>query len=165
MALGNRYKSAPGAGTLAALILVLVFGSPWYADWVSKESNTNPTSAGGWWLRLLAWPHWEFNSNDSLREIIVGDLKAILVVVLTLIFLLLLPGSQLARARGTISQFFAGWAAYIFAGGFAALLTTLFLANPSLLGAFQAAGNGTAYGLFVGWIVGLATLGGFRGTR
>ena len=163
MALGNRYKSAPGAGTLAALILVLVFGSPWYADWVNE--NTNPNTAGGWWLRLLAWPRWVFDSDDSLRESIVGDLKAILLVVLTLLFLYLLPGSQLARARGTISQFFAGWAAYIFAGGFAALLTTLFLANPSLLGAFQAAGNGAAYGLFVGWIIGLATLGGYRGTR
>jgi hypothetical protein len=163
MALGNRYKSAPGAGTLAALILVLVFGSPWYLDWASD--NTNANTAGGWFLRLLAWPHWTFNSNDSLREIIVGDLKAILLVVLTALFLYLLPGSQLARARGTISQFFAGWASYIFAGGFAALLTTLFLANPSLLGAFQSAGNGAAYGLFVGWIIGLATLGGYRGTR
>ena len=163
MALGNRYKSAPGAGTLAALILVLVFGSPWYADWAAD--NTNPNTAGGWWLRLLSWPRWSFDSDDSVRDIVVGDLKAILLVVLTALFLFLLPGSQLARARGTISQFFAGWASYIFAGGLAALLTTLFLANPSLLGAFQAAGNGAAYGLFVGWIVGFATLGGYRGTR
>jgi hypothetical protein len=163
MALGNRYKTAPGAGTLAALILVLVFGSPWYADWANK--NTDPDTAGGWWLRLLAWPHWQFNSNDSLREIIVTDLRAILLILLTLLFLYLLPGSQLARARGTISQFFAGWAAYVFAGGFAALLTTLFLANPSLLGAFRTAGEGATYGLFVGWIIGLATLGGRRGTR
>jgi hypothetical protein len=163
MALGNRYKSAPGAGTLAALILVLVFGSPWYSDWADK--NTDPHTAGGWWLRLLAWPHWEFNSSESLRSIIVADLRAILLVVLTALFLFLLPGSQLARARGTISQFFAGWSAYIFAGGFAALLTTLFLKNPSLLGSFQAAGSGAAYGLFVGWLVGLATLGGYRGTR
>jgi hypothetical protein len=163
MALGNRYKSVTGAGTIAALILVLVFGSPWYADWAND--NTNPNTAGGWWLRLLAWPHWTFNSNDSLREIIVGDLRAILLVILTALFLFLLPGSQLARARGTISQFFAGWASYIFAGGFAALLTTLFLKNPSLLSAFQSAGAGASYGLFVGWIVGLATLGGYRGTR
>jgi len=163
MALGNRFKSAPGAGTLAALILVLVFGSTWYANWVSH--NTNPSTAGGWWLRLLAWPHWTFNSSDSLREILVADLRAILVVVFTALFLYLLPGSQLARARGTISQFFAGWASYIFAGGFAALVTTLFLKNPSMLGAFNSAGNGATYGLFVGWIVGLATLGGYRGTR
>jgi len=163
MALTNRYKTAPGAGTIAALILVLVFGSPWYSDWVTE--NTNPETAGGWWLRLLAWPHWTFNSNDSLREILVGDLRAILVVVFTAVFLYLLPGSQLARARGTISQFFAGWASYIFAGGFAALVTTLFLKNPSMLGAFSSAGNGATYGLFVGWIVGLATLGGYRGTR
>ena len=163
MALTNRYKSAPSAGTLAALILVLVFGSPWYSDWVTD--NTNPETAGGWWLRLLAWPHWRFDSDDSLRSILIGDLKAILVVVLTLVFCYLLPGSQLARARGTISQFFAGWSAYVFAAGFAALLTTLFLANPSLLGAFRTAGEGATYGLFVGWIIGFATLGGYRGTR
>ena len=163
MALGNRYKTAPGAGTVAALILVLVFGSPWYADWVEK--NTKPDTAGGWWLRLLTWPHWTFDSSDSLRQIIVTDLKAILLIVLTLLFLFLLPGSQLARARGTISQFFAGWAAYVFAAALAALLTTLFLANPSLIGAFKAAGDGATYGVFVGWIVGLATLGGRRGTR
>ena len=163
MALGNRYKTAPGAGTLAALILVLVFGSPWYRDWVGD--NTDPDTAGGWWLRLLAWPAWRIDSDDSLRQILVQDLRAILVVVLTLLFLFLLPGSQLARARGTVSQFFAGWAAYIFAGGFAALLTTLFLANPSLLGAFRSAGEGATYGLFVGWIIGVATLGGRRGTR
>src|SRR5919112_610531 len=119
MALGNRYKTAPGAGTVAALILVLVFGSPWYADWV--EANTKASTAGGWWLRLLTWPHWTFDSSDSLRQIIVTDLKAILLIVLTALFLFLLPGSQLARARGTISQFFAGWAAYIFAAARAEL--------------------------------------------
>ena len=51
------------------------------------------------------------------------------------------------------------------AGGFAALVTTLFLRDPSLLGAFQAAGQGAAYGFFAGWIVGFATLGGRRGPR
>jgi hypothetical protein len=163
MALGNRYKTAPGAGTLAALILVLVFGSPWYVHWAAR--NTNGNTAGGWWLQLLAWPRWSFNSNDSLRTIIVDDLRAILLILLTALFLFLLPGSQLARARGTISQFFAGWAAYIFAGGLAALLAALFLTNPSLLNAFRVAGAGASYGLFVGWVVGLATLGGRRGTR
>ena len=34
-----------------------------------------------------------------------------------------------------------------------------------MLGAFQSAGSGATYGLFVGWIIGLATLGGYRGTR
>jgi hypothetical protein len=92
MALGNRYKTAPGAGTVAALILVLVFGSPWYSDWVTK--NTNPNTAGGWWLRLLTWPHWTFDSSDSLRAIIVADLKAILLVVLTLFFPV--PAARLA---------------------------------------------------------------------
>ncbi|MFI6759245.1 hypothetical protein ACIBF5_08895 [Micromonospora sp. NPDC050417] len=163
MALTNRYKTATGAGTLAALILVLVFGSPWYADW--SRDNTDPNTAGGWFLRLLSWPSWRFDSDDSVQNVVAADLRAILVVVLTALFLYLLPGSQLARARGTLSQFFAGWSSYVFAGAFAALVTTLIQADPTLLGAFRAAGDGAGYGLFVGWVVGLATLGGWRGRR
>jgi hypothetical protein len=163
MALTNRYKTATGAGTLAALVLVLVFGSPWYVDWV--QDNTNAQTAGGWFLRLLAWPAWRIDSNDSLQNVLADDLKAILVVVLTAVFLYLLVGTQLARARGTLSQLFAAWGAYIFAGAFAALLTTLIHSNPSLLSALQSAGSGATYGLFVGWIIGLAALGGWRGTR
>lgn len=163
MAVFSRYKSAVGAGTLAAFLLVLIFGSPWYADWA--RDNTDPNTAGGWFLQRLAWPRWSFSGDSSVQDLIAADLRAILVVVLTAVFLYMLPGSQLARARGTLSQFFAGWAAYIFAGGLAALLTTLIKSNPSLLGAFQSAGDGASYGLFVGWIVGLAALGGRRGTR
>ncbi len=163
MALTNRYKTATGSGTIAALVLVLVFGSPWYRDWVT--SNYTDKTAGGWFLRLLGYPAWRFDSSDSLQDVLADDLRAILVVVLTALFLYLLPGSQLARARGTLSQFFAGWGAYIFAGAFAGLITALVRSNPSLLGAFNAAGQGAAYGLFVGWIVGIATLGGWRGTR
>ncbi|BCJ43275.1 hypothetical protein GCM10010168_44160 [Actinoplanes ianthinogenes] len=161
MATESRFKTAPGAGTLAAFLLVLIFGSPWYGDWVN--SSVDGDTGLGWWLRLLHWPAWKFDSGDSLRGVIVGDLRAILVVVLTLVFLILLPGSQLARARGTISQFLAGWAAYIFAGAFAALLAMLFFTDPSLLGAMRASSSGATYGLFIGWIVGLATLGGRRG--
>jgi hypothetical protein len=163
MALTTRYKTATGAGTLAALVLVLVFGSPWYVDWA--RDNTNENTAGGWFLQLLAWPAWRFDSDDTLQNVVAADLKAILVVVLTALFLYLLPGTQLARARGTLSQFFAGWAAFIFAGAFAALLTALIRSNPSLLGAFRAAGEGATYGLFVGWIIGIAALGAWRGPR
>jgi hypothetical protein len=159
----TRYKTAIGAGTLAAFLLVLIFGSPWYADWARE--NTNPRTAGGWFLRLLAWPAWSFSPDASVQDIFASGLRAILLVALTALFLYMLPGSQLARARGTLSQFFAGWASYIFAGAFASLLATLFRSNPSLLGAFEAAGGGATYGFFVGWIVGLAALGGWRGTR
>jgi hypothetical protein len=163
MALFSRYKTATGAGTLAALLLVLIFGSPWYVDWA--EDNADPQTAGGWFLRLLAWPNWAFDSDESIQDIVADDLRAILVVVFTALFLYMLPGSQLARARGTLSQFFAGWAAYVFAGAFAGLVTMLFHSNPTLLRALQSAGDGATYGFFVGWIIGLAALGGWRGTR
>jgi hypothetical protein len=168
MALTNRSRTrsrtAPKIGTLVAFILVLLFGSPIYTDWALE--HTSASTAGGWWLRVLAWPHWWFtDTEDSIETVFSADLRAILVVLLTFVFLYLLPGSQLARARGSVSQFFAGWAAYVFAGGFAGLLTTVFWHDPSLYGAFGAAGDGATYGLFVGWIIGLATLGAQRGTR
>ncbi|MBB5872923.1 hypothetical protein F4553_006357 [Allocatelliglobosispora scoriae] len=161
MALTSRYRSAPTAGFLAALVLVLAFGNPAYVSWA--QENADPQTAGGWFLRLLTWPAWRFSADDSVGNVFADDLKAILLVILTWVFLTLLPGSQLARARGTASQLLAGWGGFIFAGAFAGLLTAFIQTNPTLLAAFQAAGSGAIYGLFVGWIVGLAALGGYRG--
>lgn len=163
MAVFSRYRTATGAGTLAALLLVLGFGNPAYVEWA--QNNTDPNDAGGFFLRLLAWPAWRFSTEDSVQDVIAADVRAILLVALTAVFLYVLPGSQLARARGTLSQFFAGWAAYIFAGAFAGLLAAVIQANPTLLAAFQSASNGAIYGLFVGWVVGAAALGGWRGTN
>jgi hypothetical protein len=146
-----------------ALVLVLIGGSPMYARWAA--SSTDENSAGGWWLRLLAWPAWSFDADQSVQNLIAADLKAILLVLFTFGFLVLLPGSQLASARGGLSQFLAGWAAYIFAAVFAALIAAAILTDPSVLSAFQQAGGGAIYGVFVGWIVGAATLGARRGTR
>jgi hypothetical protein len=152
--------STTSAGVLTALILVLAFGNPAYVDW--SRDHTDANTAGGWFLRLLAWPAWSFDSSDSVRDVLARDIKAILVVVLAALFLAALPGTQLARARGTLSQFFAGWSAYIFAGAFAGFIAAFILSNPTLLASFQAAGAGAGYGLFTGWIVGIATLGAYR---
>ena len=164
MALSKRRSTtAPKAGTLAAFLLVLLFGSPIYVEWVLD--NTSATTAGGWWLRILAYPKWVFDSDSSVESVFATDLRAILIIAFTALFLYLLPGSQLARARGTISQFLAGWGAYVFAGAFAALLTAWLKLNPSLYLSFAEAVDGATYGFFTGWIVGLAALGGRRGTR
>jgi hypothetical protein len=158
----SRYRTATGAGVLGAVILVLAFGNPAYADWV--RDNTNENTAGGWFLRLLAWPAWRFDSDTPVRDLLAADIRAILVVVLTALFLAALTGSQLSRARGSVSQLLAGWAAYIFAAAVAGLLAAFIQSNPSVLTAFQSAGQGGIYGLFVGWIVGVAALGAHRGT-
>jgi hypothetical protein len=152
--------STTSAGLVTALILVLAFGNPAYVDW--SRDHTDPDTACGWFLRLLAWPAWSFDSDDAVRDVIARDIRAILVVVLAALFLAALPGTQLARARGTLSQFLAGWAAYIFAGAFAGFIAAFLLTDPTMLGAFQAAGAGAGYGLFTGWIVGIATLGAYR---
>lgn len=151
-------STATGTGTLAALVLVAVCGSTGYARWA--EANTDPNGALGWFLRLLAWPTWRFDPDAPVETLFTDGLRALLLLVLTAALLYLLPGPQSAPASSLLSQFFSGWGAYVFAAGFAAVLSTLLGADASLFAAFQAAGTGAAYGFFAGWIVGAASLGG-----
>ncbi|MFE9201028.1 hypothetical protein [Micromonospora sp. NPDC007230] len=154
----SRYGTAAGTGALAALLLVGVCGSPVYVGWV--QDHTDPNGAGGWFLRLLAWPAWRLHADDPSQGVLAADLRAILLVVLAAALLYLLPATQVARVQGSASQFLSGWAAYALAGGFAGLLATLLGPGGSLLGAFQTASAGVGYGFFAGWIIGLASLGG-----
>lgn len=157
----SRYRTTTGTGVLVAVILVFAFGNPAYVEWVG--SNTYENTAGGWFLRLLAWPAWSFDSDEPVRDLMAADMKAILLILLAALFLVALTGSQLSQARGTVSQLLAGWSAYIFAVAVAGLLAASIQTDPSVLSAFQAAGSGAVYGLFAGWIVGLAALGGHAG--
>jgi hypothetical protein len=142
-------------GAFVAFILVLIFGSPWYRDWVDDANR-------GIFLETLAWPAWWIDDDVPLRDLLAASLKAILLVVFTFGFITLMAGSQLARARGGISAFLAGWAAYIFAAALAAFVTAFIVSDPSPGGAVIAATGGSSYGLIVGWIVGLASMAGRR---
>ena len=150
-----RYRTATGAGTLTALLLVLIFGSPWYLDWVNHGNR-------GLFFETLAWPAWTFDTSRSIRDLVAADLKAIFLVLLTAVFVALMAGAQLSSARGTIAAILAGWAAYIFAAAVAALLTAFILADASVTSAVLGATGGASYGLIVGWIVGVASMAGRR---
>jgi len=155
MVFGSGARTATGAGTLVAFLLVLIFGSPWYVDWVQQGNR-------GLFLETLAWPTWTFDTDLAVRELVSRDLKAILLVLFTAMFITLMAGAQLSRARGTISAILAGWGAYIFAAALAALLTAFILADASLGSATIAAAGGATYALIVGWIVGIASMAGRR---
>src|SRR5690242_11417632 len=94
----SGYRTATGAATLVSFLLVLVFGSPIYVHWVNN--NTNPNTAGGMFLRTLAWPAWTFDSKMPVRDVLAADLKAILLIVFTALFVSMLAGAELSRARG-----------------------------------------------------------------
>jgi hypothetical protein len=157
---GGRVRTAPGTAVVAALILVLAFGNPAYVDWANRNASSN--SAWGFFLKTLAWPSWSFSSTQSVQTVLANDIKAILLIVLTGVCVALLAGSQLSRAQGSFSQFLAGWSGYMFAGALAGFLAAFIQVSASLLGAFTWAAGGVVYGLFTGWIVGLAVLGARR---
>jgi len=152
----GRVRTAPGVAVLVALILVLIFGSPAYVDWANRHAGNN---AWGFFLKSLAWPAWSFSSTQSIQTVLATDIRAILLIVFTGLFVAALAGAQLAAARGGLSQFLAGWGGYLFAGALAGFVAAFIQSNASVLGAFGWAASGVAYGLFVGWIIGLAVLG------
>ncbi|MER7002272.1 hypothetical protein ABT297_04380 [Dactylosporangium sp. NPDC000555] len=151
----SRYRTATSAGTFVAFLLVLIFGSPAYVDWARSADR-------GIFLETLAWPAWSFDSDASVRDLLGADLKAILLVAFTALFISLLAGAQLASARGTLSAILTGWAAYMFAAALAAFVTSFLLPHGSLGQATVNAAAGAGYALIVGWIIGLATMAGRR---
>lgn len=159
MAIAARVRTPTAAGVIAAFVLVLVFGSPPYADWA--RSSADPSSGGGWLLQLLAWPSWQIDADAPLRDVAAVTLRALLVVVLAAVFLAALSGPRAPRT-GEGAWVMSGWAAFVFACAAAGLLGTVVRSDPSLVGAFDAASQGAGYGLFTGWIIGLATLAGPR---
>jgi hypothetical protein len=155
MAFGRGYRTAASVGAFVAFILVLIFGSPWYRDWVDDANR-------GIFLETLAWPAWWIDDDVPLRDLLAASLKAILLVVFTFGFITLMAGSQLSRARGGVSSFLVGWAAYIFAAALAAFITAFIISDPGPGGAVIVATGGSTYGLIVGWIIGLASMAGRR---
>jgi hypothetical protein len=153
----SRRRTATGVGTLVAFLLVLVFGSPIFVDWVNN--NTRSDTAGGLFLRTLAWPAWSFDSHMAVRDLLAQDLKAILFIVFVAVFLSVLAGAELARARGGLADFFTGWSAVIFAAALAGFITAFLSVHTGLYIALVWALGGAGYGLITGWIIALAQMG------
>lgn len=113
-------------------------------------------------METLAWPAWTFDDDLAVRDLLAADLKAILLVAFTALFITLMAGAQLSRARGSLAAILAGWGAFIFAAAAAALVTAFIAADAAVGGAVLAAAAGAGYALIVGWIVGLASMAGRR---
>ncbi|SDU89039.1 hypothetical protein SAMN04488563_7156 [Jiangella alkaliphila] len=149
----TRYRTTTAAGVIAVFVLVLVFGSPPYGDWA--RDNANGTGALDLFLSVLTWPSWDFSADLPVRDVVAVMLRAILVVAFTALFLAALTA---ARSGSALAQLFIGWAAVVFAGAAAGLVTGIIQSDTSALAVFQLISSGATYGIFAGWIVGLATL-------
>ena len=156
MAFLGRARTATAAGVIATLALVLIFGNQAFTEWVAR--HTHADTVWGWFLRILCWPTWAFgpsdNSNAASRTLSAHDLRAFLLVL----FVAAVLGLSAKSISGGPGAFVLGWASLVFASALAAFLTAFITAHATWLGAFGAASAGSAYGLFVGWIVGIAVV-------
>jgi len=140
---------------VATVILVLAFGNQAMTEWV--QNHTNPNGVWGWFLRILCWPSWGLSPHDSsngaARDLLYRDVRALLLILFTALVL-----GVTAKAAAGAAAFVLGWTSLIFGAALSAFLTLFITASPSLLAAFSSAIGGAAYGLFVGWIVGIAVV-------
>jgi hypothetical protein len=150
-----KTRTVAGAGILATALLVLLFGNQAVTEWVDRHTST--TNAWGWFLDKLTWPAWALgprnNSTSAMRDLLAADLRALFLVL----FVALILGLAAKSISGGAAGFLIGWASLIFAAALAAFVTAFIISNPSFIGALNAAQAGSGYGLFVGWIVGIAT--------
>jgi hypothetical protein len=145
-------RTSTGAGVIATLVLVLAFGNQAYVEWAAAHAK----GANAWdlLLRTLAWPKWFITSGgNASQDVIAFDIRALLLVVLVAVLL----GIAGANVVGGVGAFILGWFSLIIGASLAALLTAFLTTNASLFNALEAAAQASTYGLFVGWIVGLAT--------
>ena len=147
------------SGVIATAALVLLFGNQAVTEWVANHYPDANSSVWSWFLHQLTWPAWAFGPrNDSAgagRQVLADDLRALLLIAFVAALLAMVASSVNSGAGG----FIVGWASLIFGSALAAFLTAFILSNPTFLNALQQAGTASAYGLFVGWIVGIATAG------
>jgi hypothetical protein len=151
----SRTRTITGAGVIATVALVLLFGNQAVTEWIARHTTNDTVS--GWFLRKLSWPAWAFSPRDDsaqgMRDLLAADLRALFLVLFVALVLGLVAKSIAAGA----GAFVLGWAALVFGSALAAFITGFVVSNPSFIGALESAAAGSAYGLFVGWIVGIAT--------
>src|SRR5438552_10247513 len=131
---------------LAALVLVLAFGNQAFTEWVPR--HTRPGTVWHWFLSTLGWPSWTVGGG---RDVLAHDLRAVLLLGFVAVVLLLA-----ARQSTGAAALVVGWGALVLGSALAAFVSAFVTADASLLGAIAAASAGSAYGLFTGWIVGVA---------
>jgi hypothetical protein len=129
----------------ATLVLVLAFGNQAFTEWVAR--HTRAETGPGWFARVLSWPSWAFGPP------LASDLRALLLLAFVGLVLVMAAPSSVGAGALVV-----GWASLILGSALAAFVTAFLPAGATLLGAFDAAAAGSGYGLFVGWIVGIAVV-------
>lgn len=150
----SKTRTLTGAGAITTAALVLIFGNEAATDFIARH----PTDGvKGWLFDKLTWPSWTTGlfeePGPAIRDLLARDVKALLLIGFVA-GIVALCGKM---AKDAATGFMVGWAAVIFASALAAFSSAFIFEGATVLKAFVAADSGSAYGLFVGWIVGIAT--------
>jgi hypothetical protein len=147
----SRTRTLTGAGVIATVLLVLVFGNQAVTEWVQRHWSDQADGLS-FLLNKLIWPAWSF-SDSSARTLLAQDLKALFLILFVALILSLLAKT----VAGGTAGFVVGWAALIFAAALAAFVTAWVAQDGTFLSSLKGAQDGAGYGLYVGWIVGIFT--------
>jgi len=120
-------------------------------EWAASHAQ----GANAWdlFLRTLAWPKWFITSGGTAsRDVVAFDIRALLLIVLVAVIL----GMAGGNVSGGMGAFILGWFSLIIGAAIAALLTAFLTTDASFYNALNAAAAASIYGLFIGWVVGIA---------
>ena len=126
-------------------------GNQAYVEWAGSHAQ----GANAWdlLLRTLAWPKWFVTSGGTAsRDVVAFDIRALLLIVLVAVIL----GMAAGNVSGGMGAFILGWFSLIVGAAIAALLTAFLTSDASFYNALPAAAAASIYGLFIGWVVGIA---------
>src|SRR5690349_18548462 len=106
----SRTRTLTGAGVIATVALVLLFGNQAVTEWVARH-YPNPNSDGwSWLLHKLTWPAWAFSPGaGGARALLVADLRALFLILFVALIL-----SVFGKAVSG-GAFLLGWSSLIFA--------------------------------------------------
>lgn len=151
-----------GAGTVAALVLVIAFGNQWL--WEELLKKDDPGDNSGW--HILSWlsvPHWVIDKSGFFEEMPGKNIAGFLVGVLALLVVVAFVLGASTR-RGYANPFISGWFSLVAGGAAYNIVAYLIIgdsglavyddAERSLSGALSVLAGGAGYGFLAGWAVG-----------
>jgi hypothetical protein len=159
----RSYRSVT-LGVVVAAVLVLLLGNP-PAQEALDDLFSGPSEGGKVVTRsVLRFGAYPFDTDRQLAAWVI-------FLLLYLVILAVLLALTNAGGPTGLTALLLGWGATMLAAGFGAAFAQLLSyaiqypgeAGPSMSGlAMQSLFGGAAYGLLVGWIVGIAVMAGSR---
>ena len=158
---------ASAGGVVVVMLQALVLGNQWVVQWMFNHQFLEGSSTGSFIRSMLVFPHWRLTPTGGFKYMFVMDFTLLVLLVLVAGFTTL-GLSTMEPGRIPVGAVICGWWATFLAAAIVAFVSQLLskglLDSPDAYYLLAMSG-GLHYGLFVGWLPGLAVMAAYVLTR